>query len=90
MGADKAPGPDGFSMGFYQECWDIVKSDIMQLVQGFIQGKVKMAKLNQAAVFLIPNKGNPQTVKEYRPISLINCVYKIITKVLSNRLMPVI
>lgn len=70
--------------------WDIVKSDIMQLVQGFLQGTVKMAKLNQAAVFLIPNKSNPQTVKEYRPISLINCVYKIILKVLSNRLMPVI
>lgn len=88
--ADIAPGPDGFSMSFYQGCWGIIEQDFMKLVRGFQAGTLNVAKINQAAICLVPKKSNPKTVREYRPISLINCGYKIIAKVLSNRLMPVV
>jgi len=52
----------------------------------FQWGTLNVARINQAAVCLIPKTRNPQKVKEYRPISLINCVFQIITKVLANRL----
>jgi hypothetical protein len=62
----------------------------MRLVRGFQWGTLNIAKLNQTSVCIIPKKRKPQTVKEYRPISLINCVYKIITKVLANRNMRLV
>lgn len=66
-------------MGFlWPACWDTIQIDVMR-------GTLNVARINQAAVCLIPKTRNPQTVKEYRPISLINCVFQIITKVLANR-----
>jgi hypothetical protein len=70
-------------MGFlWPACWDTIQIDVMR----FQWGTLNVARINQAAVCLIPKTRNPQKVKEYRPISLINCVFQIITKVLANRL----
>ena len=82
----KAPGPDGLSFLFYQHFWDIIKDDFMQLVQAFYNNTLDLTRLNMASICLIPKKENASEIKNFRPISLINCSLKIITKCLTDRL----
>lgn len=86
MQGDKAPGPDGFPTLFYQKFWDIVGSDVMTLFHSFYEGRLDISLLNRGMVCLILKKGDANFIKDYRPISLLNCVYKLITKVLTTRL----
>ena len=86
MLADKAPGPDGFNGHFLKTCWHIVKKDIYQLCQDFFDGKLNLESVNTGYITLIPKKGSPETINDYRTITLLNCCLKLITKVLANRL----
>ncbi|XP_035545987.1 uncharacterized protein LOC118348461 [Juglans regia] len=86
MAKDKAPGPDGFSMGFFQTCWDIVKGDIMQIFSEFHAFQKFEKSLNATFIALIPKKHEALTIEDFQPISLVSNVYKIISKVLANRL----
>ncbi|XP_019173838.1 PREDICTED: uncharacterized protein LOC109169412 [Ipomoea nil] len=82
----KAPGPDGFQAGFYQHMWDKTGDDVFSLVkQAFATGTLQEG-LNDTLVALIPKVQSPETVKQFRPISLCNVAYKIITKTITNRL----
>jgi hypothetical protein len=84
--AEEAPGLDGFSFLFYQKFWPIIKSDLIDVVKGFERGEVNMARLNFARIILIPKEEGANTLKKFRPISLINCSFKIFSKALNNRL----
>ena len=84
--ADRAPGPDGFNGQFLKVCWEIIKEDFYTLCQDFWDGKINLNCLNTSLITLIPKKGTPETVNDYRPISLLNCVLKVLTKVLAERL----
>jgi hypothetical protein len=87
--AEKAPGPDGYIGLFYKKCWDIIKGDLLEAIMGFYNHKTsKMGLFNEANIVLLPKKPTPTTITDYRPISLINSVVKIITKLLANRLAP--
>ncbi|XP_042969367.1 uncharacterized protein LOC122302255 [Carya illinoinensis] len=90
MAKDKAPGPDGFLMDFFQACWDVVKCDIMQVFLEFHSYQKFEKNLNATFIALIPKKHRAKTVEYFRPISLASGVYKIISKVLANRLSPVL
>lgn len=87
---NKAPGPDGLSFLFYQTFWDLIQGDIFHLFQVFFDNKLDLSKLNLASMCLIPKKADPKLITNYRPISLINCSFKLITKVLTDRLGRVI
>ena len=82
----KSPGSDGLSFLFYQTFWDTVKGDLLYLFQSFFSNSLELSKLNFVSICLIPKKDNPKLVTNYRPISLINFSFKLITKVLTNRL----
>lgn len=86
MHPDKSPGPDGMSPGFYQRYWDIVGHDIVQVVKQFFADCILSEQLTSTNIVLIPKKKSPQTMVDLRPISLCNVVYKIISKVMANRL----
>ncbi|XP_041004079.1 uncharacterized protein LOC121249433 [Juglans microcarpa x Juglans regia] len=86
MAKDKAPGPDGCSMGFFQACWDVVKCDIMQVFAEFHSFHKFEKSLNAKFITLIPKKHGAKVVEDFRPIGLVSGVYKIISKVLANRL----
>lgn len=58
--ADIAPGPDGFSMSFYQGCWGIIEQHFMKQVRGSQAGTLNVAKINQAAICLVPKSSNPK------------------------------
>lgn len=86
LNLDKSPGPDGFSILFYRVLWDTIKGEFVNLFEEIYQFKVKLERLNYSQAILIPKEGSPQTVDQYRPIALLNGSFKIVSKVLANRL----
>jgi hypothetical protein len=89
MPKQKAPGPDGYIGSFFSLCWNIIKSDIMKVVdQFYAMNQQNLHFLNHALVVLIPKKKDPCYISDYGPISLINSFAKIISKVLANNLGP--
>ena len=64
----------------------IIKPDLLKLFEAFENGNMNMARLNYATVILIPKEPNAVNLKKYRPISLLNCSFKIFSKAMNNRL----
>ena len=83
---DKALGLDGFPMAFFQFYWDVVCMDIMKVLNYFHGMGSFERSLNATFLALIPKKVEAVEVKDFRPISLIGGVYKILAKLLANRL----
>lgn len=89
--ADKAPGPDGYTGKFYKSCWEIIKADIMAAIITLHQGNARgLGLLNAAYITLIPKKDDAVLAKDFRPISLVHSFAKLITKILANRLAPLL
>ncbi|RVW82108.1 Transposon TX1 uncharacterized 149 kDa protein [Vitis vinifera] len=86
---DKAPGPDGFTMVFWLCCWDVVKSEILELFREFHLHGTFQRSLNSTFLLLIPKKEGAEDLRDFRPISLVGSVYKLLAKVLANRLKSV-
>jgi len=84
----KAPGPNGFNVDFFKACWEIVKKDILEVVEDSRRSKTILRALNTTFIALIPKGEKAMTPKRFRPIALYNVVYKIISKVIANRLKP--
>ena len=84
----KAPGPDGFPARFYQRNWLILKEDVARGVKLFFADGVMPEGVNNTVIVLIPKGKNTSSIKDYRPISLCNVLYKVISKILVNRLRP--
>ena len=83
---DKAPGPNGLSMAFFQACWAVVHLDIMAVLRAFhVSGSFEKS-LNATFLTLIPKKMGAVEVKDFCPISLVSGLYKILAKILANRL----
>ncbi|WVZ90672.1 hypothetical protein U9M48_036954 [Paspalum notatum var. saurae] len=86
---EKAPGPDGFTGLFYKVAWPIIKADIMRVFNAFWSLDIRsLFLLNDAFLVLLKKKPDASELKDYRPISLIHNVSKLITKVLATRLAP--
>ena len=90
MNGDKSPGPDGFPMSFFHACWQVIKSDLMAVFVEFYDTVSLERSLNATFLTLIPKKANASEVRDFRPISLLGSVYKIVAKVLANRLSTVL
>jgi len=84
--ADGAPGPDGISFMFYHKFWDLIKSDLVDMFNDFHRGDLDLKRLNFAMISLIPKVDEARSMKNFRPISLINCSFKVFSKVLTLRL----
>lgn len=86
MSADKSPGPDGMNAMFIQQHWDIVGPIVTKAVQDCLNEKEYVGLINSTLVTLIPKVNDPVYVSDFRPISLCNVLYKVISKVLINML----
>jgi hypothetical protein len=84
--AEGASGFDDFSFLFYQRFWPIIKDDLMAMVKIFEEGEMSIARLNYAMIILIPKEDGTKYLKIFRPISLLNCSFKIFAKAINNRL----
>jgi hypothetical protein len=85
MAQNKAPGPDGIPIEFYQACWPIIKHDIMLLFEDLYLGKLDLYRLNFGMIILLQKVKDVDTLCKYRPICLLQVIYKIITKVATIR-----
>jgi hypothetical protein len=86
---NKSPGPDGFNLNFLKACWYIVKDDVVAFFKEFHKNAILPKALTASFLTLIPKKDHPQGLHDYRPICLIGSIYKILSKVLANRLKSV-
>ena len=78
IGPIKALGTDGFPARFYQRNWGVLKEDIIHAVKKFFDTGMMPEGVNDTVIVLVPKVKNPQSIKEFRPISLCNVIYKII------------
>ncbi|XP_026385175.1 uncharacterized protein LOC113280813 [Papaver somniferum] len=90
LGALKDPGPDGLQGIFYTKYWNHVGPSVIDLIRSFFHSGVIDDRLNKTFIALIPKTNNPTTIKEYKPISLCNFSMKIITKIITKRLRPLL
>ena len=79
---DKAPGLDGFSIIFYRAYWDLIKNDLVKMIQWTQRKKKIGGYTNSTFLALIPKENRPSSFSRFRPISLCNSSYKLITKFL--------
>lgn len=86
MGPLKFPGPDGFNAGFFQTYWYIVRLDVILAALKFLNEGQMDVGINYTYLVLIPKIINPSIASDYRPISLYNVLYKLVSKTLPNRL----
>lgn len=84
--SNKAPGPDGFPVSFFKHNWGIVGPKLIVVIQEFFRNRKLHPELNKTFLFLIPKKKHPKNPADFRPIGLCNTPYKIIAKILANRL----
>jgi hypothetical protein len=90
MRTDASPGPDGFSPGFFKTFWPLVKGDMKDLLDAFHSGTTRLQPLNQAYMALLPKREDVVTADGFRPISLQGTALKILCKVLTRRIQPLI
>ena len=88
LGPHKAFSSDGIPAFFFHELWPIVKTDVISIVQAFFHSGSLFKPLNHIFITLIPKVTYPEEVNHFRPISLSNVIYKVISKILVNRLKP--
>ncbi|XP_061999476.1 uncharacterized protein LOC133716838 [Rosa rugosa] len=86
----KAPGPDGFAPCFYQHFWKLVGNDVTKAICCFMESDDLLRSVNHTNVTLIPKVKAPEFIHQLRPISLCNVIYKLGSKVLANRVKPLL
>ncbi|GJR39911.1 RNA-directed DNA polymerase, eukaryota, partial [Tanacetum coccineum] len=89
-GENKSPGPDGFTFEFFRRYWELIGPDFCAAVEHFFENRTFSKGCNSSFIALIPKVSDAKFVNEYRPISLIGSVYKVVTKIMANRLSMVI
>ncbi|GKF10539.1 transposon TX1 uncharacterized [Tanacetum coccineum] len=89
-GGVKAPGPDGFNFRFIKKAWDVIKSDLLNAVRWFWANMEISWACNASFVSIIPKVADPIGLGDFCPISLIGCYYKILAKILAERVKRVV
>lgn len=89
MGPNKAPGPDGLPVFFFQKFWTLIGPTVTDFMLQIFETGVLPPTINDSLVCLIPKVEAPEHLSQFRPISLCNVIVKAISKVLANRLKPV-
>lgn len=84
------PGPDDFTLSFFKYTWEVVGKEVILAVKHFFQSSRLLRETNTTFVTLIPKVLETESLKDYRPISLCNLLYKFITKIMANKLKKVV
>jgi hypothetical protein len=90
MKSESAPGPNGFTVTFFKRIWDHIKQEIMGMVRDFNEARLDLQSLNYGVITLVPKVREANSIKQYRPIYLLNVDFNIFPKLLMNRLTPMV
>jgi len=85
---DKIHGPDGWSMDFFVGIYDLIRKDILRVVEESHINDFIHSLLNATLISLNPKKDDPQSLEDFRPISLCNNIYKVVSNIINRRLNP--
>ncbi|GJV32918.1 RNA-directed DNA polymerase, eukaryota, reverse transcriptase zinc-binding domain protein [Tanacetum coccineum] len=83
---NKAPGPDGYSAKFFKSAWSVIKNEAYDAIIEFFRTGRMLREVNATLITLVPKSKTPHKVSDYRPIACCNTIYKIISKILTNRI----
>jgi hypothetical protein len=81
-------GLDGFSTAFFHSAWPIISDNVCEAVLEFFHHGKLLKEANSTIITLVLKRKNPSSIRDYRPISYFNIIYKCITKILANRMIP--
>eukprot|EP00253_Pinus_taeda_P021742 PITA_21742 len=87
---DKSPGPNGWPMEFCLAFFDLIGQDLLRAIEDCQMNGRMHDVFNATFIALIPNLDKPSTLNDFRPISLCNCISKIIAKIITNRIKPIL
>lgn len=90
MPRHKSPGPDGYTVEFFKTAWPVLGNDFVIAIQSFFLKGFLPKGLNTTILALIPKKNEVRGMKDYRPISCCNVMYKVISKLMANRLKEIL
>ena len=90
MDPHKAPGSDGFGASFYQDHWVVIRDLLCVAIKDFFHSGKLLKEVNHTFITLIPKVENSETTAQFHPISLCNTLYKILAKLLVNRMRPIL
>lgn len=88
MAKEKRPGPDGWTIELFHHFFDLIGAKITEVVEESRKKGEVYSPFNATFIALIPKKEVPETFEDFQPISLCNCIYKIIAKVIALRIKP--
>jgi Reverse transcriptase (RNA-dependent DNA polymerase) len=88
-GANTAPGPDGIGNRCIKKIWKFIRLPLLNYANHCLGTGNLTNSFKTASIKLIPKKGDPEKIKNWRPISLLNCTYKILSKAINERLKKV-
>jgi len=86
----KASGVDGIGLEFYRSEWDVIKTELVQIMNCMFLKDPLMAQQVKGHLVCIPKKPHPARIKDYRPLTLLNTDYKILVRIIANRLKPIL
>ena len=90
MSDGKSLGPDGFITNFFQNFWDLIKGKVWEIVENSRRDKGVLRAFNSTFLTLIPKEDGDDSPDKFRHKALCNVTYKIIMKVMDNRLNPIL
>jgi hypothetical protein len=88
MKVESAPSPNELTVTFFRKFWRYPKKDFMQMVQDFNRNRLNLKRLNYCVITLVPKVKEANTVRQYKPICLLNVYFKIFPKLLTDRITP--
>lgn len=83
---DKSPGPDGFNFKFIKSFWHLLQLEVKKVLDDFHLNGALPKGCNASFIALVPKVANPLGLNYFRPISLVGCIYKIVSKILAKGL----
>ena len=85
MNPSSAPGPDGLPVKFFQAFWNVIKPEVMAIFDEFYVGAIGLRRLNYEIISLIPKVPGASDIRQFRPITVINVIFRILAKGYANR-----
>ncbi|CAI5457403.1 unnamed protein product [Closterium sp. Yama58-4] len=90
MAANKSPRKDGLPNELFQAHWDLLGKGFMALAKVFATSAVLSTEVKEAVMILLHKKGDKDQLNNYRPITLLNFTYKVLARVVADRMTKVL